>query len=145
MFGTKYIATCTEARDTEQTKDHHLWLPITRVYHHSLLGLPNIENWVPWGTRGTQCASSRCDSYNHLIAGDRFSSHASGTSYNINCSLDCISRNVHYLISCKVCGFQYVGFTTTKFSLRFNSHKSRLRAHSRMSAANKEGDDLIRL
>ena len=48
-----------------------------------------------------------------------------------------------YLISCKVCGFQYVGSTTTKFRLRFNNHKSRLRAHSRMSAVNKESNNLI--
>lgn len=95
-------------------------------------------------TRGThKCASSRCDVCNYLVVGDRFSSHATGTSYTINRSLDCNSRNIVYLISCKVCGFQYVGSTTTKFRLRFNNHKSRLRAHSRTSAVNKESDDLI--
>ena len=55
------------------------------------------------------------------------------------------SRNVVYLItrSCKVCGFQYVGSTTTKFRVRFNNHKSHLRVHSRMSAHDKESDDLV--
>ena len=33
--------------------------------------------------------------------------------------------------------------TTTKFRLRFNNHKSRLRAHSKMSTANKGKDDTI--
>ena len=79
----------------------------------------------------------------YLIVGDRFSSHSTGTSYAINRSLDCNSRNIVYLISCKVCGFHYVGSTTTKFRLRFNNHKSRLRAHSRMSSVNKESDALI--
>ena len=37
----------------------------------------------------------------------------------------------------------YVGSTTTKFRLRFNNHKSRVRAHSTMSAANKAKDDTI--
>ena len=87
------------------------------------------------GTRGThKCASSRCDVCSYLIVGDRFSSHATGTSYTINRSLDCNSRNIVHLNSCKVCGFQYVGSTTTKFRLRFNNHKSLLRSHSRMSA-----------
>ena len=96
------------------------------------------------GMQGTHnCASNRCDVCNYLIVGDSFSSHVTSTSYTINHSLDCNSRNVVYLISCKVCGFQYVGSTTTKFRLRFNNHKSRLRAHSKMSAANKENDDLV--
>ena len=43
--------------------------------------------------------------------------------------MDCNSRNVVYLINCKVCGLQYVGSTTTKFS--------------KMSAANKGKDDTI--
>ena len=72
-----------------------------------------------------------------------FSSFTTGTSYAINRGLDCNSRNVVYLINCKVCGFQYVGSTTTKFRLRFNNHKSRLRAHSRMLAVDKESDDLV--
>ena len=50
---------------------------------------------------------------------------------------------VVYLISCKVCGLQYVGSTTTEFRLRFNNHKSRLKAHARMSAADRDSDDCV--
>ena len=96
------------------------------------------------GTRGThKCGSRRCDVCNYLIVGDRFSSLTTGTSYTINRGFDCNSRNVVYLINCKACGFQYVGSTTTKFRLRFNNHKSRLRAHSRMLTVDKESDDLV--
>ena len=66
-----------------------------------------------------------------------------GTSYTVNHWLDCNSRNVVYLITCKVCGLQYVSSATTKFRLSFNNHKSRLRAHSKMSAADKHKDDTI--
>ena len=60
-------------------------------------------------TRGThKCTSNRCDVCNYLIVGDSFSSHVTGTSYSITHRLDCNSRNVVYLISCKVCGLQYV-------------------------------------
>ena len=38
---------------------------------------------------------------------------------------------------------QYVGSTSTKFRLRFNNHKSRLRAHSRKSNIDKESNDFI--
>ena len=48
-----------------------------------------------------------------------------------------------YIITCKVCGLQYVGSTSTKFRLRFNNHKSRLRAHSRESNIDKESDDFV--
>ena len=40
----------------------------------------------------------------------------------INYQLDCNSNNVVYLLTCKVCGLQYVGSTSTKFRLRFNNH-----------------------
>ena len=103
---------------------------------------PLVQN--PGGNRGThKCTSNRCDVCNYLAVGDSFSSHVTGTSYTVNHRLDCNSRNVVYLINCKVCGLQYVGSTTTKFRLRFNNHKSRLRAHSKMSAANKGKDDTI--
>ena len=48
-----------------------------------------------------------------------------------------------YLITCKVCGLQYVGSTSTKFRLRFYNHKRRLRAHSRKSNIDKESDDFV--
>ena len=96
------------------------------------------------GSRGTHnCASSRCEVCKYLTVGESFASHTTGTRYTINHRLDCNSRNVVYLMNCKVCGLQYVGSTTTKFRLRFNNHKSRLRAHSKMSAARKESDDLV--
>ena len=48
-----------------------------------------------------------------------------------------------YLLSCKVCGVQYVGSTTTRCRLRVNNQKSRIRAHARLSLEDKSRDDLI--
>ena len=99
---------------------------------------------TPSGNQGThKCTSNRCDVCNYLVVGDIFSSHNTGTSYTVNHRFDCNSKNVVYLISCKICGLQYVGSTATKFRLRFNNHKRRLRAHSKMAAANKNKDDTI--
>ena len=52
-------------------------------------------------------------------------------SFHINHSFDCDSQGVVYLITCKRCGKQYVGSTTTPFRLRFNNHKSSLRRYER--------------
>lgn len=52
------------------------------------------------GTRGTHkikfnvLVASRCDVCNYLTVGDRFSSHATGTSYTVNHSSDSNSRNI---------------------------------------------------
>ena len=70
------------------------------------------------------------------------SSHTTKRSYNINYQLDCNSNNVVYF-TCKVCGLQCVGSTSTKFRLRFNNRKSTLRAHSRKSNIHKESDDFV--
>ena len=95
------------------------------------------------GNKGTaQCKSGRCDVCNYVVPGNSLTSHTTKTSYTMNYQLDCNSNNV-YLIICKVCGFLYVGSTSTKFRLRFNNHKSRLRAHSSKSTIHKRSDDFI--
>ena len=95
-------------------------------------------------TKGTMhCKSNRCDVCNYVTPSSSFTSHTTKRSYNINYQLDCNSNNVVYLITCKACGLQYVGSTSTKFRLRFNNHKSRLRAHSRKCNTDKESDDFV--
>ena len=73
----------------------------------------------------------------------RDDSNGTGKTYDIQCDLDCNSSNVVYLTSCKSCGKQYVRSTTTKFRLRLNNHKSRMRRHSRLAPEDRDVDDLI--
>ena len=56
-----------------------------------------------------------------LTVSDSFHSHATNKEYKINFSFNCDSSNVVYLLDCVVCGFQYVGSTSTLFRLRFNN------------------------
>ena len=95
------------------------------------------------GTKGTMHRkSNRCDVCNYVIPSSSFTSHTTKRSYNINYQFD-YNSNVVYLINCKICGMHYVGSTRTKLWLRFNNHKSRLRAHSRKSNIDKESDDFV--
>ena len=89
------------------------------------------------------CGNRRCQVCKYLEQGERFTSYRTGKSYTINYELDCNNSNVVYLLSCKVCHAQYVGSTTTKFRLRFNNHKARFRAHSRLSFEGRNKDDLL--
>ena len=73
-----------------------------------------------------KCGSKRCEVCNVLTLGDEFESHVTKKKYKINFNFNCNSINVIYLLSCKVCGLQYVGTTTTRFRERFNQYKSNI-------------------
>ena len=47
------------------------------------------------------------------------------------------------LMTCKKCALQCVGSTITKFRLRFNNHKSRIRKHEMLGQAEELADDLL--
>ena len=79
--------------------------------------------------RGTaRCDNRRCHiCRNHIVMGHRFLNHRTKKILQ-HYGLDCNSIKVLYLLSCWVCGLQYVGYITL-FRLCFNNHKN--------------GDDLI--
>lgn len=41
--------------------------------------------------------------------------------------MDCSTKNVIYLISCKKCGVQYIGKTSETLRSRFNNYRARLK------------------
>ena len=77
-------------------------------------------------TGTSRCGSDRCQICNSLCVGKTFRRKTNGKEFRINYNLNCNSENVTYLITCKVCGIQYVGSTTTTFRFRFNNHGSRI-------------------
>ena len=58
-----------------------------------------------------------------MAATSEFTSKVSGKKYQINFELNCNSKSIIYLISCKVCGIQYVGQTTRRWRERWNLYK----------------------
>ena len=55
---------------------------------------------------------------------DTSESWDTGKQYKMNLSFNCNSRNVVYLLKCKICEKRYVVSTVTKFRSRFNQYKS---------------------
>ena len=88
------------------------------------------------GERGThKCGSTRCEVCDYLDEIGYFKRTGFAKKYSINCNFNCNSSNVVYLMTCGICGLQYVGSTTTKFRARFNNHKSRMRRHRNLDWA----------
>ena len=71
----------------------------------------------------TICGRKNCEICHILHQGDIFESSNTGKQYKINFLFNCNSRNVVYLLTCKICEKQYVGSTVSKFRSRFNQCK----------------------
>ena len=62
-----------------------------------------------------------------LIEGSKFTSSNTKKTYTIKQKLDCDSSFVIYLATCKRCGGQYVGKSTTPFKKRHSNHKQEIK------------------
>ena len=56
-------------------------------------------------------------------SGSKAKSTATNDTVDINCSVDCQTANIIYLISCKKCPDQYVGQSERTLQERFSEHK----------------------
>ena len=70
------------------------------------------------------CRKSRCQVCKPCVVLQRFIFRVTNKEYRINCSSNCDSSHVVYMLECSVCGVQYVGSTCTSFRVRFNNYKS---------------------
>ena len=74
------------------------------------------------------CGKSRCKTCFNIKETNTFQSFATKKIYKINHHFHCDSKCIVYLLSCKVCGLQYVGSTVDRFCLRWNNYKCSQRA-----------------
>ena len=74
-----------------------------------------------------KCASIRCKACNVITEAKRFTSNTTHRTYSILEHISCTSTNLVYLISCKLCGLQYVGETGRMLRDRINDHLSAIR------------------
>ena len=79
----------------------------------------------------TICEKKNCEISHILHQGDTFESLNTGKQYKINFSFNCKSRNVVYLLTCKMFEKQYIGSTVTKFRSRFNQYESSINLYGK--------------
>ena len=92
-----------------------------------LLAGPKRSNYNNSDNSATGCfkCSKKCDLCKNYLKEDKiFYSACADRYYSIRQHLDCKSKNVIYLATCKKCRVQYVGSTSSEFKVRFRNHKS---------------------
>ena len=92
-----------------------------------LLAGPKGSNYSNNDHSATGCFKCRkkCDLCKNYFKEDKiFYSTSTHRYYTIRQHLDCKSKNVIYLATCKKCNVQYVGSTSNEFKVRFRNHKS---------------------
>ena len=74
--------------------------------------------------RTYKCGKPRCKTCLNVQEVGIFRSSVDGRQYWINHRLDHDDRCLVYLLSCKICGKQYVGQTKDKVRFRWNNYKA---------------------
>jgi hypothetical protein len=88
--------------------------------------VPPLTDPISTTQQGTHtCHSNRCVvCKDHIQEGTTFASHVNNSSHKIRANITCTTSNVVYLITCRVCGVQYVGETKNTLKKRFYGHRS---------------------
>ena len=81
--------------------------------------------------RSGKCNTHRCQGCKNVIETETFQSFVDKKVYKINHRFACRDKYLAYLLSCKVCGRQYNGETSNKFTYRWNNYKDNNRKKSK--------------
>ena len=71
-----------------------------------------------------RCTSRCVTCQEHILESDSFKSHTTGAHHKIRGHITCTTSNIIYLISCRICGIQYIGETKNLLKKRFYGHRS---------------------
>ena len=82
-----------------------------------------LDNPMPVCSFST-CSNKRCKLCPKSQATSTFISTNTGHEYKILTNVSCKSKNVVYLITCRVCKKQYIGETEDGLNMRINNHRS---------------------
>ena len=86
---------------------------------------PTHDNSIPPIQHGMLRCTSRCVTcQEHILESDSFKSHSTGAHHKIRGHITCTTSNIIYLISCRICGIQYIGETKNSLKKRFYGHRS---------------------
>ena len=83
---------------------------------------------VPFLPSSTECLGALLDDcvtcQEHILESDSFKSHTTGAHHKIRDHITCTTSNIIYLISCRICGIQYIGETKNSLKKRLYGHRS---------------------
>ena len=86
---------------------------------------PTNDSSIPPIQHGMFRCTSRCVTcQEHILESDSFKSHTTGAHHKIRGHITCTTSNIIYLISCRICGIQYIGETKNSLKKRFYGHRS---------------------
>jgi len=93
----------------------------------------NPDNTVRSNTNQTfrckPCDGKKCQSCDIITECDSFESTTLNKTFKIKTDCNCSTKDIVYLITCKICKLQYVGETGQKLRDRINNHKSTIRTY----------------
>ena len=78
----------------------------------------------------SRCVTCQEHTCTCILESDSFKSHTTGAHHKIRGHITCTTSNIIYLISCRICGIQYIGETKNSLKKRFYGHKSTVKPKS---------------
>ena len=97
--------------------------------------LPEVEE----AKKGSfKCKGNRCQICVLVKETDTFTSFITGVIFHINFSLNCNSKCIIYLLSCRVCSKQLVGVCTTCWRERWKTYLQDMRKSQRSEHHNQK-------
>jgi hypothetical protein len=85
------------------------------------------KNLIHQPTGCHKCVWPRCKACNYITESINFVSNHTHKSYLVRNCITCTTNNIVYLITCNLCGLQYVGETGRMLKARINDHLSAIR------------------
>lgn len=86
------------------------------------------SSYPPSASSGTSlCPHTKCRACNYITYSQSIHSSTNGKSFRVRGTINCKSRNIVYVITCKKCRQQYVGETSRTLADRINDHLSAIR------------------
>ena len=120
-LGHRFHALLKVCSDRDDAAPLNINLHVHQVYFKIMIMT------VPFLPSSMEClgCTSRCVTcQEHILESDSFKSHTTGAHHKIRGHITCTTSNIIYLISCRICGIQYIGETKNSLKKRFYGHRS---------------------
>ena len=95
----------------------------------------NILSTSNTSCRCKPCEGNKCHTCDIITDGSTFRSSTYNKIFSIKANCSCFTKDIIYLITCKLCNIQYVGESGQNLRDRMNNHKSTIRTNKKTPIA----------